>query len=343
MLAQRMLAAAGQVWPPFVLVAGLLLIGTVAAADGLFEAIGARLARAPLRPRGLLVALLGLVAVVTAVLNLDTSVVFLTPVLVHAARSRGLDERPFLYGSVFMANSASLLLPGSNLTNLLVLRQTTASSAGFALAMLPAWVVACGLTAAVLAIAYRFKHGSVDKRSAPSLRLGLGATASLGAAALVLALRNAAVPVLVLGLAVTALRRLRPQIDLRALAVLFALATGLGTLGRTWSGPTQLLATSGQWTTAAVAALGSILLNNLPAAMLFSAQPPHHPRALLLGLDLGPNLAITGSLSAFLWLEAARAVNADASIVTYSKLGTLLVPLTLVGTLGTFVLFTHAI
>jgi arsenical pump membrane protein len=114
MLAQRMLAAAGQVWPPFVLVAGLLLIGTVAAADGLFEAIGTCLARAPLRPRALLVALLGLVAVVTAVLNLDTSVVFLTPVLVHAARRRGLDERPFLYGSVFMSNSASLLLPGSN-------------------------------------------------------------------------------------------------------------------------------------------------------------------------------------------------------------------------------------
>ena len=80
--------------------------------------------------RGLLVALLGLVAVVTAVLNLDTAVVFLTPVLVHAARRRGLDERPFLYGAVFMANAASILLPGSNLTNLLVLsRHPTAASA----------------------------------------------------------------------------------------------------------------------------------------------------------------------------------------------------------------------
>src|SRR6266571_2290793 len=117
-----MLDAAGQAWPPFVLVAGLLLVGGVAGADGLFEAIGARLARAPLGPQALLLTLLGLVAAVTAVLNLDTSVVFLTPVLVHAARRRRLDERPFLYGSVFMANSASVLLPGSNLTNLLVLR-----------------------------------------------------------------------------------------------------------------------------------------------------------------------------------------------------------------------------
>src|SRR6266700_1451566 len=111
MLAHAILASAEQAWPPFVLVAGLLLIGAVAADDGLFEALGARLARTSLGPRSLLLALLALVAAVTAVLNLDTSVVFLTPVLVHAARRRGLDERPFLYGSVFMANSASLLLP----------------------------------------------------------------------------------------------------------------------------------------------------------------------------------------------------------------------------------------
>ena len=79
-------ASAQQAWPPFVLVAGLLLIGAVAASDGLFEALGARLAGTRLGARSLLLALLALVAVVTAVLNLDTSVVFLTPVLVHAAR-----------------------------------------------------------------------------------------------------------------------------------------------------------------------------------------------------------------------------------------------------------------
>src|SRR6266516_5760854 len=136
MLVHEIVAAAEQVWPPFVLVAGLLLIGAVAAADGLFEAIGARLARAPLPPKALLVALLALVAIVTAVLNLDTSVVFLTPVLVYAARQRELDERPFLYGSVFMANAGSLLLPGSNLTNLLVLRSNPIRGAKFGVEML---------------------------------------------------------------------------------------------------------------------------------------------------------------------------------------------------------------
>src|SRR5438132_1006592 len=146
MLTHAIIASARQAWPPFVLVAGLLLVGAAAAADGLFEALGALLARTSLGARSLLLTLLALVAVVTATLNLDTSVVFLTPVLVHAARHRGLDERPFLYGSVFMANAASLLLPGSNLTNLLVLRHDPMSGAAFATRMLPAWLVACALT-----------------------------------------------------------------------------------------------------------------------------------------------------------------------------------------------------
>src|SRR5437667_6872422 len=135
--------AFSQSWTPFALVAGLLLVGRVAAAEGLFEAIGARLARVPVPPRGLLVSALAVVAAVTAVLNLDTSVVFLTPVLVHVARRRGLDERPCLYGTVFMANAASLLLPGSNLTNLLVAHKDRVDGGAFALSMLPAWIASC--------------------------------------------------------------------------------------------------------------------------------------------------------------------------------------------------------
>jgi arsenical pump membrane protein len=143
-----------QAWPPFTLVVGLLFIGQAANADGLFEALGAQIARAALPPRCLLVALLTLVATVTAVLNLDTSVVFLTPVLVHTARRRGLDERPFLYGAVFMSNSASLLLPGSNLTNLLVLSRDHITGLAFAQQMLPSWLASCLITIGFLTITF---------------------------------------------------------------------------------------------------------------------------------------------------------------------------------------------
>jgi arsenical pump membrane protein len=334
MLAHAILASAEQAWPPFLLVAGLLLIGAVAAADGLFEALGARLARTRLGPRGLLLALLALVAVVTAVLNLDTAVVFLTPVLVHAARARGLDERPFLYGSVFMANSASLLLPGSNLTNLLVLRNDPENGLDFATRMLPAWITACTITALFLAVAFRLEDSRRNPLDLPPLRLGLGAAATIAAAALVVTLPNAAIAVLALGLAATAARRLRPQLDRRTLALLFALTVSLGTLARLWHGPANLLNGSGAWTAAGIGATTSLLINNLPAAVVLSAHPTTHPAALLLGLDLGPNLAVTGSLSAVLWLQAARTVNAPASIATYSRLGLLLVPATIVATLA---------
>jgi arsenical pump membrane protein len=315
------------------LVTGLLLIGAVAAADGLFEALGARLAQARLGSRGLLLALLGLVAVVTAVLNLDTAVVFLTPLLLHTARRRRLDERPFLYGSVFLANAASLLLPGSNLTNLLVLRSESQGAAAFAVRMLPAWIAACAITAGFLLIAFRLAGSEPDHAEPPPLRLGAGAIATLAAAVLVVSLENAALPVFVVGLAATALRRIRPCIDVRVLAPLFVVAVGLGTVARLWHAPADLLASSGIWAAAGIGALASVLLNNLPAAVLLSAQPAAHPNALLLGLDIGPNLAFTGSLSAVLGLQAARAVDAQPSLRDYSRFGVMLAPATLAMTL----------
>jgi len=334
-LTHSILAAADQAWPPFVLVAGLLLIGNAAAEDGLFDATGARLARSRLGPRGLLVALLGLVAAVTAVLNLDTSVVFLTPVLVLAARARGIDERPFLYGSVFMANAASLLLPGSNLTNLLVLRRDPQDGGSFAAHMLPAWLAACAITAAFVTLAFRGEKARRRVRGAPPpLRLGLGAAAILAAALLVVVLPNPAVPVLAVGVAVAALRRPRSRLDARVLPILFAVTVALGTCARLWNGPAELLGSSGAWTTAGIGAAASLVANNLPATVLLTAGPLPHPDSLLLGLDLGPNLAITGSLSAVLWLQAARAVEARPSVATYTRLGLVLVPLTLAATLA---------
>jgi len=319
--------AFSQSWTPFALVAGLLLVGRVAAAEGLFEAIGARLARVSVPPRGLLVSALAVVAAVTAVLNLDTSVVFLTPVLVHVARRRGLDERPFLYGTVLMSNAASLLLPGSNLTNLLVLSQQHMGGAQFGARMLPAWTAGCVVTAAGVALAFRPGRGERFAGSTPPIPLRTGAAAVLVSALLVLLLQQPALPVLGVGLAAAAQRRVRPQSDALVLTLLFVVAVGFGTLARLWNGPAEMLGSSGCWATAGIAALASVLVDNLRAAVLLSARQPPHPLALLVGLDLGPNLAVTGSLSAYLWWQGAKSVGARPSVVTYSRLGVLLAPL----------------
>ena len=146
-LDERARDAADQARGPFLLVAGLLMLGLVADHDGVFRWASARLLGVTTHPRRLLAVALALVAVVTALLNLDTAVVFLTPVLIGAARGAGTEVEPFLYGSVLMANASSLLLPGANLTNLLVLASEPVSGATFVARVLPAALAAAAVTA----------------------------------------------------------------------------------------------------------------------------------------------------------------------------------------------------
>lgn len=334
-------AAAQQSWPPFVLVAGLLLVGLIAELDGLFDYAAARLGRLPGPPAGLLLACYGLVALVTAVLNLDTAVVFLTPVLIGVARRRGLRVAPFLYGSVFMANASSLFLPGSNLTNLLVLSGRHVAGGDFAQSMLPGAACATLLTAAMLVVMHRrdLVGGAVGPAPggrAPARPAALGVGATLAAAVLVVASRDAALPVLAVGLAAVTWRVARSQVtlarvlahlNLPVLSGLFAVAVGLGTLARGWALPGQLMRSAGRWSTLLIAALTAIVINNLPAAVLLASAGPAHPRALLIGLNVGPNLAVTGALSALLWLQAARAAGEHPSLLSFSRQGVVLAPL----------------
>jgi arsenical pump membrane protein len=324
-----MRAAAAQVWPPFVLVAGLLLIGATVQADGLFAAVGARLERVRGGPVTLLATLLGLEALVTAVLNLDTAVVFLTPIIIHAARHRGCDEKAFLYGALFMANGASLLLPGSNLTNLIVLAHEHFSGAEFARAMVFPWLIVILTIVAYLALVFR-PRGQADRSAElPPIHVGIGLFATVLATALTLGLHNPALPVLGVGLVAVAVRRVPARIDVHVLGGLFLIAVALGTLARRWDGPASLIEGLGGVGTAAVGAVTSVLVNNLPAATLLSAQTPPHPLPLLIGLNLGPNLLFTGSLAAYLWYRTARSVDARPSLKTATLLGLGLAPLTI--------------
>jgi len=335
-------AALHQSWPPFVLIAGLLMIGLVANRDGLFAWGGARLQELPGGAFALLAAALLLDAVVTAVLNLDTAVVFLTPVLVFAARRRRVAVEPFLYGCVFMANASSLFLPGSNLTNLLVLdAHGGGSGASFAAKMFPLAITAAVVTAAGIALSFRRRlaarpSGSIEEVEHPHVVLGAGVIATAAAIVLVLALRNPALEVLAVGIVALATELLRSRITLAdawrvigppSLAAAFVLTVALGTLARHWDGPAELIAGASGPETAGLAAVSTVLVNNLPSAALYSAHAVDHSRMLLLGLNVGPNLAVTGALSALLWFRAAREVDARPSLLEFSRRG---IPLALV-------------
>jgi arsenical pump membrane protein len=352
-------SAAEQNWPAFVLVAGLILVGAVASGTGLFEAAGRWLASMPVGEVARYASAAALIGLVSALMNLDTAACFLTPVLVHMARTRGRGEAPVLYGSLLLCNAGSLLLPGSNLTNIIVDGHLHLNGGVFASRMAPAWVVALFLTAVVVGVAHRKDLARTDRSdlsdrtedpggvSDPSghgsRETWFGAVVVIAATAAVVVLPNAALPVMAIGIVsagvATARRRLDPSkvtgtLDVPMLAGLLGIAVALGTLGRAWDLPARLLSHLGAFATAAVAALASVTFNNLPAASLLAARVPPHPYSLLVGLDIGPNLFVTGSLSAFLWLRAARQAGADPSVRHSAALGIVAAPLAMAAAVG---------
>jgi arsenical pump membrane protein len=330
-------------WSPFVLVAGLLLIGHVASGEGLFRLVGATCARVPGGGVSLFLVTMVAVALVTAVLNLDTSVVFMTPVALYAARAKGTDDKAFLYGTIFMSNSASLLLLGSNLTNLLVFSRSPTLGSTFARYMVLPWIVAVIVTIAVV-LAWRWRplrQGvRTPERSATSFIFGPGVVAVGFAVLAMLFLKSPAIWVFVVGvvtelyeLAVkkrTALRGALSVTNPWTLSLLFLVAVAVGWFARFSTLTMSLLRHASVGATIAISAIASIVINNLPAASLFAAHRVAHPYALLLGLDLGPNIIVTGALSSLLWIRIARRNDVRPSMVTFSVVGTVVAILAIV-------------
>ncbi len=326
-------------WQPFVLITGLLLIGHVASREGLFESVGQLVARTPGNDAALFTVTMIAVAVVTALLNLDTSVVFMTPVALNASRARKADDTAFLYGTILMSNAASLLLVGSNLTNMLVFATHPVRGLSFAGHMALAWLTSVVITIALVAL-WRFRHlgGSRStKAQRKKWHAGPGTASVVVAVALMLSLSQPAVPVIVLGVLLEVFDAVvRRRVKLRdvvsvanpqVVLPLFVVAVLVGWLGRSWHQVGHLVAHTNTLVTAAIAAGLSLLINNLPAASLFAGQPIAHPYALLLGLNLGPNAFVTGAMSTMLWFRLVRREGFDPSVGQFVRIG---LPVTLV-------------
>ncbi len=283
---------------------------------------------------------MAVVALVTAVLNLDTSVVFMTPVALQAARSKGVDETAFLFGTIFMSNSASLLLPGSNLTNLLVWSHRRASGATFASHMAWPWIVSISVTALVVGV---WRWRALGRPARPvstdsSFKVGPGLVAVLCAVVAMLMLSNPApwvfaigvlIEIVTLGRRRVTLTSVLSAVNARTLGALFLIAVGIGAVARATTVSAHLLHHTSALVTAAVASGAALVINNLPAASLFAARGVTHPIALLLGLDLGPNIFVTGALSSLLWLRIARQNDSHPSILTFARVGAVIAVATL--------------
>lgn len=337
--------------------AAVLVLAKLCDDEGLFQACGAWLARTSKgRPQRLLAANFLLASVITAVLSLDATVVLLTPVVFATVARLGAHPKPHVYATAHLSNTASLLLPVSNLTNLLAFAASGLSFTRFAVLMGPAWAVA--IAAEYLVFRRFFAADLKDEAPEPATvepvelpvfalvtvactLVGFAVASALGIEPAWAALAGALV------LACRALIRghTTPLAVARATSpafLAFVLALGIvvravvdnglaDVLGHLVPDSSSLLALLG---IAALAAVLANLINNLPAVLvllpLAAVAGPGPVLAVLLGVNIGPNLTYAGSLATLLWRRIVHQHEHEVDLGEFTRLGLLTVPATLI-------------
>ena len=349
---QEALAVVDRVWPILLFVIAITIVTELAAEAGLFRELAHLAARGGLGHTWMLWIIVVVIAVASTVfLSLDTTAVLLTPVIVLLARHVGVSPLPFALTTVWLANTGSLLLPVSNLTNLLAQHELRGlSPLGFATLMAAPAVVAIVVPCLVLFVIFR---RDLLVRYHPEEPEELGDRVLFVASAIVVGLLVpllvSAIPVwipasagAVVLLAFFMVRRrsvirfgLVPwQIVLLASGLFLVVEAGhalglgdaLAALAGTGEQPLDLLRLS------AAAASGANLVDNLPAYLALepAAGSPARIAALLIGTNAGPLITPWASLATLLWHQRLVSLGVEISWRRYALLGLLVVPLTIV-------------
>lgn len=344
--------------PTIAFLAAILLLGYLAGVEGVFAWLGGRMATAGRgSPRRLLGLTFAAASVTTAVLSLDATVVLLTPVVLATARLLAVRARPHVYACTHLANSASLVLPVSNLTNLLAFAASGLTFLGFAALMAVPWLMVIAVEYAAFRWWFRgdLRAPPEDPAPAPDVATPGFALAVLAATLVGFAVSSpvgvepvwvAAAGAGVLGVRAMAAGRTRPVTLLRAadpLFCLFVLALGVVVEAVTENGLGAALAgvvpasptLPGLLGLAALAAVLANVVNNIPATLVLltvlgDAPSPGLVLAVLIGVNIGPNLTYVGSLATLLWRRVLAGSGAAPSVREFTALGLLTVPPALV-------------
>lgn len=374
----EVIALAVETGPVLLFLIGMLVVGFVADQAGLFKHLAlyaVTLSRGD--GRRLFVGLYLLGVVITMWFSLDTTAVILAPIVYNVVRSLNLPPLPFVLATTYVANTASLFLPISNLTNLIVWERFDIPFWDFALVLFLPSVAAVAANLALFlwlfrkqipkAFAYETKDSEVADRPSPfvswslvALLIGLGLAPFFNIEVWIIALIGAGV------LALHAVSRTKLPVRTLAAGVgwdllpfvfsLFIILRGVGNAGfteftqslllrvATGEGFAQLLAVAG------LTALGSNLINNLPM-ILVAADSLASPLltgditlkslyAALIGTNVGPNLTVIGSLATMIALSIIGTRGLRVSGLQYIKIGIVSVPVLLVCTvLGLWLVF----
>ncbi|MEP6714478.1 MAG: SLC13 family permease [Terriglobia bacterium] len=332
--------AAGKGTDVYLFLTGMMLLAALARREGVFDYVAGLAFNASKGSRTRLFALVYIAGVlVTVFLSNDATAVVLTPAVYAVVKKAGGTAEPYLYACAFVASAASFVLPISNPANLVVY--------GSALPPLFAWFRVFALPSVVAIVTtYLALHFLSRKalrepmgRATEGIALtsaGVRAIWGIAITGLVLIVASAlgrdlglatcltALAVILLatkGRGIAAIVRDVSWMVLLMIAVLFVVVEGLNRLGAGRIVNWELGRLSAFSASFAAAALCN-LMNNLPAGLLIGSHaPPALRAAVLVGVDLGPNLSVTGSLATVLWLIELRREGVAVSFWTFLKTG----------------------
>ena len=352
----------------YLFLTGMMLLSEVAREHGVFEWLSSTAIRsADGSCTRLFTLVYGIGTVVTIFMSNDATAVVLTPAILSAVRKAKVQPLPYLFACALIANAASFVLPISNPANLVVFH-------GGGLPPLGRWLLSFGvpsllsIAATYAAMRFLFRKDLDNKLEGDAEEKALNGEgklvlAGLGLMVVVLLVastlkKDLGLPTCLAALAITAVVSIKSRSNplklareiswgtLALVAGLFVMVDAVESLGAlkitaswlTWA--QHLSSVAGTMVTGFAVAVANNLVNNLPLGLIAGGtlQAAHAKgllaNAVLIGVDLGPNLSITGSLATILWLLALRKEKVDVSFWDFFKVGVVVMPVALVLSLG---------
>lgn len=344
----------------YLFLTGMMLLSEIARQEGLFDWLAAvATKRAKGSASNLFLLVYGVGTVVTTFLSNDATAVVLTPAVAAAVKAAKVEKPlPYLFICAFIANAASFVLPISNPANLVIY----GSQVPPLLHWLPRYALPSVLSILSTYLVLRWtQRDALTGKIAVDVSLpqlsAAGKTAALGIAATAILLLSSSglgfqlgLPTAIAGVTTVLIVLIREKKApwatvkeiswgvLPLVAGLFVIVEALGKSGLLdmisvfLHKEAERSATIATWGAGIFIAFASNLFNNLPAALIAgdavraSHVPDQVTRAILIGVDLGPNLSVTGSLATILWLTALRREGQTVSAATFFKIGVLVMP-----------------
>jgi arsenical pump membrane protein len=346
---------------------GMMLLSELAREHGVFDWLSSLAMRRAHGSRSRLFALVYAAGtIVTIFMSNDATAVVLTPAILAAVRKAKVEPLPYLLVCAFIANAASFLLPISNPANLVVFHNQMPPLGKWLLSYGIPCFLSIAATFVVLRWFFRKQLCAGIEGMVEAKPLGREGVLVLCGLALVVAVllaasslgKNLGLPTCLAALATTAAVSIRARRNplvlareiswktLFLVAGLFVMVDAIESTGamqqmKQWSAWAETLgSTSGTLITGFAVGVANNIVNNLPLALIAGStlQATHASglmgAAVLIGVDLGPNLSITGSLATILWLIALRKERLDVSFLDFFKIGVVAMPVALLASLG---------